>query len=300
MFDVVIPVFNKELSIKRALASIELQSEFVDSVVVVNDGSNDNSLNNIEEYKKVSKLNIVLINQLNKGVSCARNSGVQYCRTEFICFLDADDEWRPGYLKEMSRLISLYQEANLVCLAHFIQDAARRYRPSHAFGESEEGYVHDFFLSSAKGSVANSSKVAVRRSMFLAIGGFPEGIKVGEDLFFWIKCALNGPVAASGKTLVIVHRDFDVNRVKRVKGGVPYPVIYFSENRELINNNLSLKKYLCKIAFRHVAGSAKDKDIKTCISIIKPLFGISIIWGCLSTIICLIPSGILRLAKKIS
>ena len=90
-FSVVIPLYNKEDTVLRALESVRQQTFNDFEVIVVNDGSTDNSYYVIEHY---DKLKIKLLNQENKGVSFARNRGVEEAKAELIAFLDADDEWK--------------------------------------------------------------------------------------------------------------------------------------------------------------------------------------------------------------
>ena len=90
MISVVIPLYNKESSIKDTLHSV-LSQNFNDfEVVIVNDGSTDNSVSRVEEYTK-KYFNIRLINRLNGGLSAARNTGLKEAKGEYVWFIDSDD-----------------------------------------------------------------------------------------------------------------------------------------------------------------------------------------------------------------
>ena len=89
MISVVIPLYNKEASIKQALMSVLSQSYQEFEVVIVDDGSTDNSVAKVEE---IQDSRIRLIRQENGGPSKARNTGVKNAKGEWILFLDADDE----------------------------------------------------------------------------------------------------------------------------------------------------------------------------------------------------------------
>lgn len=262
MFSVVIPLYNKQYSIENCINSV-LQQEFKNfELIVVNDGSKDNSLEivkNICNFNN-SNINIRIINQENQGVSIARNNGVKYSRFEYICFLDADDEWSSDFLLNMKNLINKYDDADLYCLAHLIKKGNTLIKPKHGLDEGFEGYVSDFFLSSCKGSVAKSSKICVRKPALLDIGGFPEKIVAGEDLYVWILLALNGKVAASMKFNTIVYQEVDDSRHSR-KNSVPFPLIYFSSNKYLLKST-SLKKYLFSIFIKHFLFSIKNKNFR--------------------------------------
>lgn len=90
MFSIIIPLYNKEKFIKRALDSILNQSFQEFEIIVVNDGSKDNSE---EKVKEVSDPRIKIINQVNAGVSAARNRGAEEAQYKYLAFLDADDIW---------------------------------------------------------------------------------------------------------------------------------------------------------------------------------------------------------------
>ncbi len=97
MFSVVIPVFNKSQYIEKCLLSVACQTFQDFEVIIINDGSTDNSIEIIENiislnyFKKVK-----LINKLNEGVSISRNYAVKHAINDFIAFIDADDWWEPS------------------------------------------------------------------------------------------------------------------------------------------------------------------------------------------------------------
>ncbi|HOA81558.1 MAG TPA: glycosyltransferase family 2 protein, partial [Defluviitaleaceae bacterium] len=103
MFSVVIPLYNKELSIGNTIQSVLDQTYQEFEIVVVNDGSTDNSLQIVEQ---INDPRIRIINKPNGGVSSARNRGIKEAKSEWIALLDGDDLWTPNYLIEMKNLIN--------------------------------------------------------------------------------------------------------------------------------------------------------------------------------------------------
>ncbi|MGB9938210.1 glycosyltransferase family 2 protein [Methanosarcina sp.] len=103
---VVIPVYNKEPHVKRALRSVLNQTVQDFEMIVINDRSTDKSL---QEVKSFSDPRIRLISQENSGVSIACNRGIDEAKSELIAFLDADDEWIPDYLETILRLRESYR-----------------------------------------------------------------------------------------------------------------------------------------------------------------------------------------------
>lgn len=113
MISIVIPLYNKELSIKRTLDSVLRQEEVDFEVVIVDDGSTDTSYAIAEEYAH-KDTRIRLYQQENGGPSKARNTGARNAKGDWILFLDADDELLPGALKRFYYLTYNHPEATLI------------------------------------------------------------------------------------------------------------------------------------------------------------------------------------------
>lgn len=255
-FSIVIPLYNKYYSINRCIDSVLSQNYKDFEIIVVNDGSSDESLSIVEKSYafEIKKKQIKIINQKNQGVSIARNNGVAVSQSNYICFLDADDEWLPNFLENMALLIHDYPCAALYTLASNIQkEGFNSVKSKRGLSNTHRGYVEDFFKASAKGNVVHTSSACVLKSIFIEIGGFPKNVVAGEDLYLWIMFALNHKVVCEESFLAVVHIQKDESRGSRYNS-VPYPLIYFSENKHLMKNN-SLKKYLFTIFYKHFASS---------------------------------------------
>lgn len=294
-FSVVIPLYNKADYILRAINSVVKQSYSDFELIVVNDGSTDNSLSVIS---CVDDTRLKVLNQKNQGVSVARNNGAELSASDFLCFLDADDEWDSDHLEKIENLISRYPDAGFYATGHKVKEGSIVNNAPSYFSSGFQGYVEDFFYISLSGSIANSSKVAICKKKFFEAGGFPVGVEVGEDLFLWIRLALITRVAYDSSVTVTVHRDFDSQRVVRA-GMVPYPLVYFADKRGFLKKNSSLKKYIERIALRHIAGSAMLRDYTGGRRRVLALFKINYLLGLLSAFILLIPKNILlKLSSK--
>ena len=110
MISVVIPLYNKAHQIANTLYSVLKQTFRNFEIVVVDDGSTDNS---VQEVEKVNDIRIRIIHQKNAGVSAARNKGIEEARYNLIAFLDADDEWKPEYLETQYNLFLKYPQCNV-------------------------------------------------------------------------------------------------------------------------------------------------------------------------------------------
>lgn len=261
-FSIVVPLYNKGYSVCRCIDSILSQSFERYELIIINDGSTDKSLSIVENsYKKeIDSGVITIVSQPNKGVSAARNLGIKLSKSNYICLLDADDEWKPSFLEEMYNLINDFPKANLYCLQHETKvDEKDPIRNRCYYKNGFRGYVKNFFKASLIGSIANSSKICIKKSALESVGGFPESHQSGEDLYVWMQISLNGSVAFYNKVFARVNVLQDLSRSGR-SVSIPYPFIYYSGDANSELNSWS-KVYLFKIYLAHVSAPLKSKDI---------------------------------------
>jgi glycosyltransferase involved in cell wall biosynthesis len=206
MISVVVPLYNKAAHIERALCSIRRQTLKPVEVIVVDDGSTDGGGDMVRRFEMKG---LRLISQENQGVSVARNRGLDAARMDYVAFLDADDEWLPGHLDTLDRLTRAFPDKGLFSTMHFIREGAELFAPASPFVE-DDGFclVEDFFGSFATGlSLVNSSTATVSRMKALAVGGFPTGVRRGEDIILWIRLFLSAGMAHAPTRTAIYHRD---------------------------------------------------------------------------------------------
>lgn len=201
MISVVIPLYNKEQSITTTLQTILKQTYQDFEIVIVNDGSTDHS---VEKVKRILDPRIRLIHQSNAGVSAARNRGIEEAKGEYIAFLDADDEWKPGYLKTQYELTQKYPECNVFACNYEFKDTQGKVTPiiiKKLPFKSEDGILSNYFeVASCSNPPLWTSAVMVNKKALEAIGGFPVGIKSGEDLLTWARLAVKYKIAFSTNT----------------------------------------------------------------------------------------------------
>ena len=187
---VVIPLYNKEAEIERALRSVVEQSLTVGEIIVVNDGSTDSSKEIVERFILAHpEAGIHLINQKNSGVSTARNRGIKEANGDYIALLDADDWWLPNYIAEVCRMMEYYPDADAFSTAFDIVVGDSH---THAAVPTTEGYI-----SPAKEALLSRypiipSTATLRRSVILECGGFPDGMRIGEDQWLWARMMQQG------------------------------------------------------------------------------------------------------------
>lgn len=201
MISVVIPLFNKEATVARALRSVLAQTFQDFEIVVVNDGSTDNGAQRVGGDSRIR-----LVNQPNAGVAAARNRGVAEARGEVVAFLDADDEWLPEFLETVCALMREHPQSEMFATLYFKVGPDGQRRPARLSDTDLSDY---FRVASASEPPVNASCVAVRKRALEEIGGFPIGIQSGEDLLTWARLAVRAPVAYRAEPLAVFHRDGD-------------------------------------------------------------------------------------------
>lgn len=187
---VVIPLYNKEAEIERALRSVVEQSLTVGEIIVVNDGSTDSSKEVVERFILAHpEAGIHLINQKNSGVSTARNRGIKEAKGDYIALLDADDWWLPNYIAEVCRMMEYYPDADAFSTAFDIVVGDSH---THAAVPTTEGYIYPAKEALLSRYPIIPSTATLRRSVILECGGFPDGMRIGEDQWLWARMMQQG------------------------------------------------------------------------------------------------------------
>ena len=214
-FSVVIPLYNKEHYIEATIQSVLNQTCQDFEVLVVDDGSKDNSL---ALARKFESDRVRIIPQENQGVSAARNTGILNAQGEFICFLDADDEWRPDYLATIDDLTVQYPESAIFVTAYAVNMGNGKINYSTRL-EPETGCLPSYWLTLAKGyDFVWTSATTMRRDTLMEAGLFKPGEKIGQDLDMWARVArINPRVAYSNHICVNYNRAAEANARTRVR-----------------------------------------------------------------------------------
>lgn len=211
MFSIVIPLYNKEKQIAKTIESVFNQTFQEYEIVIVNDGSTDDS---VEIVNQINDKRIKLINQQNGGVSSARNTGIKNASFEYVAFLDADDEWLVDYLETIFNMIKNYPECSVFATNYKIIDTKGQERfPVDVnlakFSKTKggkDGILIDYFnFASRTAPPLWTSAIVCKRTTIKNIGCFPKGIRMGEDLIVWAKLASNYKVCYSKNIKSIYH-----------------------------------------------------------------------------------------------
>lgn len=204
-FSVIVPLYNKAPYVEKALRSV-LDQTFTDyELIVVNDGSKDDSL--AVAKRVLDGSGAIIIDQENAGVSTARNNGVVASHGDYICFLDADDWWEPRFLERMSWFVDEYSEARLFATNyHYVKNGQSVVKLNIPTGYFNYCKVYSEFLCQPVWTGA----ACMPRSILDEFGGFRPHLKLGEDFDLWIKIALKYRVAFLNEPLANYNQDVDV------------------------------------------------------------------------------------------
>ena len=133
-FSVIIPLYNKAPYVHKAVQSVLSQTFSDYEVIIVDDGSKDNSAEIVLQVIEGHE-NCRLLKQENAGVSMARNNGVAASHGDYLCFLDADDWWEPTFLEEMDKFVSEFPDAKHEIFNSNEQNRRRFYKEVFTFYE---------------------------------------------------------------------------------------------------------------------------------------------------------------------
>jgi len=165
--------------------SIITQNKQVNEIIIINDGSSDKTQFNIDKLKKkYFNFNIININQSNKGIGGARNSGVKIAKSDYLAFLDSDDVWYPTKIEECYNILN--QDQNVDLLYHDEIKIINNKKIYLKYGKINK----PFFLSLIFfGNKLSPSSIIVRKNILTNVGNFSENLDYNsaEDYDLWLK-----------------------------------------------------------------------------------------------------------------
>ena len=186
---VVIPAYNAERWIGRAIESVLNQTVRPAETIVVDDGSTDDTIGMVQEYKTAVRY----VHQQNAGPGVARNRGISEAKSEWIAFLDADDEWLPHKIESQVRILERNRDIKWCSSAHegiTGKDALPYSLPKGLQLELQQRGSLPYFSALVKGITIGTPGFIIRRSVFNELGGFDPEMPAGQDTEMWCRIAL--------------------------------------------------------------------------------------------------------------
>jgi len=198
--DVIVPCYNVEYYVRRALDSVLAQTHQNFSIYAVNDGCTDNTMKVLETYAPWC----VSISQAHAGPAAARNRAIRQSVSPFIAFIDADDEWLPEKLERQVSLLRQSESLGMVCSHCLISESGSDHN-RHILTDNvpHNGRV---FQHLARNCFVSTPTVVVRRRCLEEIGLFNEALPVSEDFNLWLRIAARWEIAIVPEVLAIVKK----------------------------------------------------------------------------------------------
>lgn len=203
---VVAPLYNKALYVGRCLESIRRQTFTDFEVVVVDDGSTDDSAAIAAAFCDVR---IRVIRQANGGEGAARNRGIREAKADLIAFVDADDSWEPEFLEAIAALRRDFPAAAWMATGYrrVMGTAWDREVTIRTSGGRPVRLVQNYLVLAKEADFVTASSVALKRSVLEEMGGFVEGERNAADLDLWVRVAVRYPLAYDARVLSVVYTD---------------------------------------------------------------------------------------------
>jgi glycosyltransferase involved in cell wall biosynthesis len=210
---VIIPNYNRARSISRAIRGVLAQTYREIEVIVVDDGSTDDSVALVEAEAAADPRVRLVRHAGNTGAARARTTGVEAARSELVAFQDSDDQWLPDKLEVQMRAFAALPEDYVAVFGPEIiygrdgEGRHKRYGPRRAAcvpGPDARIESGDLSAAFARANLMTLQTVLLRKSAFLAAGGFDPRLRNNEDWDFNIRLSRQGPMGFLDTPLVVV------------------------------------------------------------------------------------------------
>ncbi len=195
---VIVPVYNRAAAVRAAVASVLGQTYRDFELILVDDGSTDDSGRVIDELAAENPSLVRCAHQENAGAAAARNRGIALSRGDHICFLDSDDEWLPEKLAVQVKFMDEHPEVALSYVWAYVVDEQQRVVGRLCARAGRRTYRKLFYLN----PIAPTSATMVRRRVLDEVGVFDTSLRTREDLDLWLRIAARFRVSDIPRALV--------------------------------------------------------------------------------------------------
>jgi glycosyltransferase involved in cell wall biosynthesis len=192
---IVIPTYNRASFLKEAIDSVLSQTYRNFELIVVDDGSTDETPKLLSSYGEKIKV----IKKANKGPSAARNRGIKAAKGGWIAFLDSDDVWKPGKLEKQVQFIKDNPEIKICQTEEIWIRNGKRVNPRKKH-EMHSGWIYEQCLPLC---IVSPSSVMIHRDVFEKVGLFDETMLACEDYDLWLRIAPHYPICLVREKLIV-------------------------------------------------------------------------------------------------
>ncbi len=290
-FSIVIPVYNKEKFVAKTLKSVLAQTFTDFEIVIINDGSTDESETIIFDFKDAR---IRYFSKPNEGVAIARNFGIEKAVSEYICFLDADDYWYPNFLEIIHQYIQKFPDEKVFASAIEIETKKRTFPANYSFDKKGDFEIVNFFDASKKESAIWTSSVCIHREVFDKSGIFDTKLKVSEDTDLWIRIGLQYKVVFIWT--ILARYVFDEKSISRNRNYI-FEDAFFKKYASEEKKNRALKKYMDLNRYSSVIKYNLIGDLKNSEKIYSEIDLKNISWK--KSILLQLPANMLKMLLRL-
>jgi len=197
LISVIIPTFNRGWALKEAVDSVLDQDYRNKELIIVDDGSTDNTGDILCPYEN----RITTIRQENAGVSAARNRGIRAARGSYLAFLDSDDRWLPGKLTAQMAFFNSHPDASICQTEEIWIRNGVRVNPKKRH-KKPSGMIFEKSLALC---LVSPSAVMMKKKLFEMVGTFDESLPACEDYDLWLRISHQYPIYLISDPLIIKH-----------------------------------------------------------------------------------------------
>ena len=256
---VIIPTYNRASLIKRAVESVLDQTVKPNEVIVVDDGSSDNTREVVESIQSPI---VKYVYRENGGAGAARNTGVKEAAGDWIAFHDSDDMWRRDKLEKQAEYLKEHPDTGLVYSSYemHLEDGTSILMPGNKDGLSLEGNI---FVPLLVRNTVGAPTVVVRKDLFEKAGGFDESLRSLEDWDFAVRFARDNVIGFLNDITVDAYR-VDSSVSSDTADAFDFRCRMLCENRAILEAD-NLFEYAISEMFRHA-------EILGCLDTVKRMF----------------------------
>lgn len=224
LISAIIPTKNRAELLRRALDSVAAQSYAPVEIVVIDDGSTDNTAAVVDSFRDGHSITY-LKNETSQGAPAARNRGIEAAKGEFIAGLDDDDEWHP---ERLHQLMEAYDDSFSCITSDVKMQYAHRAVVWHKKAVIK---LSDLLYSNQVGN-----QVLVERERLLEVDGFDEQLAAAQDYDLWIRlCEAFGAVKNVQEPLQIVHTEHENDRITNPASQLEGYLAFYKKHRYKMN-----------------------------------------------------------------
>lgn len=269
-FSVIIPLYNKERFIKETLDSVISQTFTNFEVIIVNDGSTDNSVKIVETF---TDNRIKLYHQENQGLSHTRNNAIGHAKANYMAFIDADDFWLEHHLEQLHQLILDFPNRGLYGTAYTMKKAEKTFHRANFYGINSDfrGVILDFFRHSKQHCLTWVGAMCIPKTTFESVGYFDPEIYSEQDIDLYIRIALKHKFVLDNTSVSSIYNRTMDDNMSNFSEKVAIPKFLNSyknleKTNPFLNRYIDLNRFSTVVFFKLSNNKVLENELKKDIS----------------------------------